>query len=230
MPDPERLVAWRRAGHQMARHGVVPWWCVFLRHVQCGAASGIAPGTTWRRGRGDGQPAAQHLRLPGSLRHWQSGIRRIRQCRRARHGCGIGMGARQHRPLRRRSLQRDDLRRVRRRRQSLHADVDARGARTVPSRHRAERCGGAPARTRPRRQTDRCGAGGPRVGAQRSWDVAIAADGTGSRRGRSCAEGWVLRHCRCSIGIRSARSWMARSCRGIRSNPRRRRSRPTSRC
>ena len=41
--------------------------------------------------------------------------------------------------LRRRSRQRHDLRRVRRRRKGLHAAGDAVGARTVPSRHRAER-------------------------------------------------------------------------------------------
>ena len=65
-----------------------------------------------RRGRRHREPAAEHLRLPGPVRHRRDGIRRIRQCRHARHDRRAGMGARQHRPLRRRSRQRDDLRRV----------------------------------------------------------------------------------------------------------------------
>jgi hypothetical protein len=52
------------------------------------------------------------------------------------------MGARQHREFRRRSGSRDDLRAIRRRRQSRHADGHAFGERAVPYalRFRADRC------------------------------------------------------------------------------------------
>ena len=72
----------------------------------------------------------------------------------------LGMGARQHRALRRRSRQRDDLRRVRRRWQSLHPAGDAVRAWAVPSRHRAERRGDQAARARARDQAHRCRAQG----------------------------------------------------------------------
>ena len=51
------------------------------------------------------------------------------------------MGARQHRRVRRRSGQRDDLRPVGRRGKGEHAARHARGAGPVPSRDRAERIG-----------------------------------------------------------------------------------------
>ncbi len=52
---------------------------------------------------------------------------------------GSAMGSRQHRPVRRRSEQCDDLRRVRRRRKGLHAPGDAGRERLVSSRGNSER-------------------------------------------------------------------------------------------
>ena len=62
----------------------------------------------------------------------------------AGHRRGAGVGARQHRQLRRRSAQRHDLRAVGRRRQSRHADGHAVGEGSVPARDRfraARACG-----------------------------------------------------------------------------------------
>ena len=69
-----------------------------------------------RRGR-HRQPPPQHPRLSASRRAGRAGVRAVRQCRRARHAGVARMGARQHRALRRRSRQRDDLRPIGRRRQ-----------------------------------------------------------------------------------------------------------------
>ena len=104
-------------------------------------------------------------------------------------------------------------------------------ARPVPPRHRAERCRRAAARTRSRRQADRCGAAGLGLARERSRDVAVAADGAASRRGRSGAEGARPRAAAAvrPLSVRPGGGWR-RSCRSIRSNPRRPRSPPTSRC
>ena len=75
------------------------------------------------------------------LAQYRRQVGRRLQRRHARHRRGAGVGARQHRGLRRRPAQRDDLRPVGRRRQGQHADGDAVGARAVPSRDRAERRG-----------------------------------------------------------------------------------------
>ena len=138
LPDPQCLVAGARCV-EAAGHGVVPWRRVRLRHRECRPPAGLAAGQARRRGRRHRQPAAQHLRLPGPLGRRRRGLRRFRQCRHAGHDRRAGMGARQYRSLRRRSWQRHDLRRVRRRRQGLHVARDAFGTRPVPSRHRAKR-------------------------------------------------------------------------------------------
>ncbi len=67
------------------------------------------------------------------------GLRAVGQRRHARPGGGARVGARQHRPVRRRSRQRHHLRRVGRRRQGLDLDGDAGGERPLPQGDRRER-------------------------------------------------------------------------------------------
>ena len=89
-----------------------------------------------RRGRGDAQPPPRHLRLPLPGRHPRRGIRRVGRGRNARHRRGAEVGAREHHGVRRRPGQCDDLGRVRRGSEDVHAHRDAvrqRGCSTGPA-------------------------------------------------------------------------------------------------
>ena len=166
-----------RSGGAAAGDGVAAWRRVLLRVGEQPAAAGHAAVPARRRGAGGGEPAAEHLRLPGPVAGRRPGIRAVGQCRHAGHGRGAALGARQHCRVRRRSRQRHDLWRVGRRRKGQHADGDARGARAVPPCHRAERRRCAAAHHGPRGEGDRCGDAG-------AW-------AWGAARSRNC------RRCRC---------------------------------
>ena len=133
--------------------------------------------------------------------------------------------------LRRRSRQRDDLRRVRRRRKGLHPAGDAVRARAVPSRHRAERRGDQAARARSRDQTDRCRAQGAWSHRQRPSQAAVAADGAASGGGGSRAEGDRPRAAAAvrPLSVRAGGRRRHRAAASVRSN-RRPTSPPTFRC
>ena len=88
-------------------------------HLRLGLRAGVAgrgaDGAAPRRRLGDGQPSAQHPRLPRPVRVRRAGLCRLGQRRHDRPGRGAPVGPRQHRELRRRPGPRDDLRPVRRR-------------------------------------------------------------------------------------------------------------------
>ena len=108
--------------------------------------------------------------------------RQRQQRRHARHRRRARVGARQHRGVRRRSEQRDDLRPVGRRRQGQHADGDAGGQGAVPSRDRAKRRGVCAALAGRCDQDRRNGADAARSRSQPPRRAAEGADGSAPRR------------------------------------------------
>ena len=91
-----------------------------------------------RRRGGQHEPPAEHSRHARSVGLW-SAVRQLALHRHGRPGGGAAVGARQHRSLRRRSRQRDDLRAVRRRRQGRPHDAHAGGEGALPQGRGAER-------------------------------------------------------------------------------------------
>ena len=131
-------------------------------------------GQARRRRHGDGQPPPQRLRLSPSRRPRRQGPRVVGQRRHARHRARAPMGARQHRALRRRSVERDDLRRVGRRRKGFGPDGDAGRQGTLPSRRRSERPGVA---RRDPRERDQAGVAAVRRARDRCCEARRAARG-----------------------------------------------------
>ena len=166
------------------------------------------------------QPPAERVRLHVSRRGDGIRVRAVRRRRHARHRRRARVGARQHRPLRRRSEPRDDLRPVGRRTKGGDADVDAGREGAVSSRDHRER------RRAAADDEGRCGAD-DRPAARGAWAesgadarAAERADGRGCwRRTRRCR-----RRCRCASRARprTRRRWTARrfpAIRGIRTRP-----------
>ena len=112
----QRVDAGRRRSQQAARHGLAA-----RRRLRSRLVAGAAvvrrreSEPSWRRRRRQRQSSAQRLRLPehGSGRRRE--VRALGQRRHARHRGRAAVGARQRRPFRRRSCERDGLRSVRRR-------------------------------------------------------------------------------------------------------------------
>ena len=104
-----------------------------------------------RRRRGHHQPPAERVRLHLPRRGGRRRLRALGRRRHARHRRGARVGARQHRPVRRRSEPRHHLRAVGRRPEGGDADGDAHGEGAVPSRDHRERRRAAPDRRKPTR-------------------------------------------------------------------------------
>ena len=159
-----------------------------------------------RRGGGDGQPPARRARLPRPVVALRRRVRGVGQRRHARPRARARVGARQHRTVRRRPGQRDDLRRVGRRLQGEHAARDAVGTWAVPPRHRAERPRAdrhARRRTRPRwrprrarrarqpRRSTRCRrCPSSSCSPRRARSVRASAAGVRSPASARCATAW----------------------------------------
>ena len=169
--------------------------------------------------------ARVHRRHP--LRHGRAAVRR--QPRPPRPGRGAGVGARQHRRVRRRPRQRHDLRRVGGRHLGDDADGGARGPRPVPPGDRAE------PRTRRRLHAASAPPAGPRswsgCSARRRRTPWTPCSGrrptTSSRRAPCSTSGRTRRRPGCCA---SRRSSTASSCRCTRSTPPRPARRTPCRC
>ncbi len=140
LPQPEYLDTRPQGRRETTGARVLPRRRLHHRIRQCNRLRRRAARALRRCGRGDRQSSARRIGLHATRRSGRA--RGVRLCRlRGHHGShGVArMGARQHRKLRRRSPQCDDLRPIRRRRKNqLHAG-DARGQRSVSSCRRAER-------------------------------------------------------------------------------------------
>ena len=121
-------------------------------------------------------------------------LRRLRQRGHPRPGRGTGMGAREHRLLRRESRRCHDLRRVGRRRERRHAARAARGARPVPEGDAAERRGVVVGDARTRRRHRNHVARRARREGRRHRRAPRGHDGTTHQRdgsaGRARYPGW----------------------------------------
>jgi para-nitrobenzyl esterase len=100
-------------------------------------------------------------------RHRRRALRRVGQCRLARHGRGARMGARQHRRVWRRPRQRHDLRRVGRRRKGQRAAGDAGGEGLF---HRAVIQSGAAVRFTTRERANALAEGGAEAARRQRCD------------------------------------------------------------
>ena len=110
-----------------------------------------------------------------------SGLRALGRRRHARHRRGARVGARQHRPLRRRSESRHDLRPVGRRPEGRDADVDAGREGAVSSRDHRERRGAAADDAGRCRSRDRPAARRARARRRTGSRAAERADGAAAR-------------------------------------------------
>ena len=123
------VVSRRRAAHRLGQFDLLRW---------------PRARTKSRRGGRDDHASAERVCAPvaGGASRREQQVRRHRQPRTARSRAGTRVGARQHRTVRRRSRQRDDLRAVGRRWKDRDADGLPRRERTVPSRDHHEHAGG----------------------------------------------------------------------------------------
>ena len=169
--------------------------------------------------------ARLHRRHP--LRHGRAAVRR--EPRHPRPGRGAGVGARQHRGVRRRPRQRHDLRRVGGRHLGDDADGRARRPRPVPPGDRPEPGARRGVHARARRRVGRAaGRAARRGGEGRRTTLCSARRPTSSSpRGPCSTSGRTRRRPVCCA---SRRSSTASSCRCTRSTPRRPARRTPSRC
>ena len=110
LPASQRLDARPARQREASRHGLVPRRRVFERHQQRDRNRRRASQPQGRRRRRHRQPSTERVRLSASRRVRIGRSDRFRQRRPARSDSRARMGARQHRGVRRRSRQRDDLR------------------------------------------------------------------------------------------------------------------------
>ncbi len=172
LPGAERLDP-RRRWQGQAGDGLQPRRRLHDRLGRQHGPGRLDAGARARRGGGGHQPSPGRAGLSVPGRAGRGRIRRLGQPGPVRHRAGPEVGPAQHRRVRRRSEQRDDLRRERRRGQDLVPLRHAVGRAAVLQGHHPERAGGADdhARTSPPRPRGSFWSswGSPRPTGARCW-------------------------------------------------------------